>query len=45
MMLLFKQERVGRNEAGSFMDLATCEDVIQTAVQKRSFSQMIQKVF
>ena len=42
-VLLFKQEKVGRNEAGPITDLATCEDAIRTAVQKHSFSQTIQK--
>ena len=40
---LSKQERVGMNEAGPIMDLAMCEDAIQTAVQKCSFSQRIRK--
>ena len=40
---LSKQERVGMNEVGPIKDLAMCEDTIQTAVQKRSFSQRIQK--
>ena len=41
-MQLSKQERVGMNEAGPIKDLAMCEDAIQTAVQKCSFSQRIQ---
>ena len=31
------------NEAGPITDLATCEDAIRTAVQKRSLFQRIQK--
>ena len=31
------------NEAGPITDLAACEGAIQTAVQKHSFSQRIQK--
>ena len=42
-MQLFKRERVGMNEAGPITDLASCEEAIQTAVQKQSFSQRIQK--
>ena len=41
-MQLSEHERVGMNEAGPITDLAACEDDIQTAVQKRSFSQRIQ---
>lgn len=42
-MQLSKPETVAMNEAGPIMDLATCEDAIRTAAQKRSFSQRIQK--
>ena len=42
-MQLFKWERVGMNEAGPITDLAACEGAIQTAVQKHSFSERIQK--
>ena len=34
---------MGMNEAGPITDLAACEDTIQTAAQKRSFFQRIQK--
>ena len=43
-MQLYKQERVGMNKAGPITDLAACEDAIRTAVQKRLFSQRIQKL-